>query len=170
MMKKQIVAMITLLITALGTTFAQADIQIKMYKTDQPDQGEFIGTVVAKDSPEGLMLDPNLKDLPPGLHGFHIHAIPLCSEGGNDAQGHLDPQETSHHLGPYNEEGHLGDLPPLYVNEQGDATIRVIAPKLSESEIHQHSLIIHSGGDNFADFPEPLGGGGERIACGVIDE
>nr|MBP8027895.1 superoxide dismutase [Acinetobacter sp.] len=24
------------------------------------------------------------------------------------------------------------------------------------------------GGDNYADQPKPLGGGGERIACGLI--
>jgi Cu-Zn family superoxide dismutase len=28
--------------------------------------------------------------------------------------------------------------------------------------------MIHAGGDNYADKPAPLGGGGERIACGVI--
>ena len=28
--------------------------------------------------------------------------------------------------------------------------------------------MIHDGGDNYADDPKPLGGGGGRIACGVI--
>jgi Cu-Zn family superoxide dismutase len=28
--------------------------------------------------------------------------------------------------------------------------------------------MIHSGGDNYSDVPEKLGGGGGRIACGVI--
>jgi Cu-Zn family superoxide dismutase len=28
--------------------------------------------------------------------------------------------------------------------------------------------MIHAGGDNYADQPAPLGGGGARIACGVI--
>jgi superoxide dismutase, Cu-Zn family len=28
--------------------------------------------------------------------------------------------------------------------------------------------MIHSGGDNYSDAPAPLGGGGARIACGVI--
>jgi Cu-Zn family superoxide dismutase len=30
------------------------------------------------------------------------------------------------------------------------------------------ALMIHAGGDNYADQPKPLGGGGDRIACGVI--
>jgi Cu-Zn family superoxide dismutase len=28
--------------------------------------------------------------------------------------------------------------------------------------------MIHAGGDNYSDTPKPLGGGGERIACGVV--
>ena len=27
---------------------------------------------------------------------------------------------------------------------------------------------VHAGGDNYSDQPAPLGGGGARIACGVI--
>jgi Cu-Zn family superoxide dismutase len=29
--------------------------------------------------------------------------------------------------------------------------------------------MIHEGGDNYRDTPEPLGGGGGRIACGVVE-
>jgi Cu-Zn family superoxide dismutase len=28
--------------------------------------------------------------------------------------------------------------------------------------------MIHAGGDNYSDQPVPLGGGGARIACGVV--
>jgi Cu-Zn family superoxide dismutase len=28
--------------------------------------------------------------------------------------------------------------------------------------------MIHEGGDNYSDKPKPLGGGGARIACGVV--
>jgi len=31
-----------------------------------------------------------------------------------------------------------------------------------------HALMIHQGGDNYADTPEKLGGGGARAACGVV--
>ena len=30
------------------------------------------------------------------------------------------------------------------------------------------ALMIHAGGDNYSDEPKPLGGGGARVACGVI--
>jgi len=29
--------------------------------------------------------------------------------------------------------------------------------------------MVHAGGDNFSDQPEPLGGGGPRIGCGVVN-
>ena len=28
--------------------------------------------------------------------------------------------------------------------------------------------MVHAGGDNYSDMPVPLGGGGARVACGVI--
>jgi Cu-Zn family superoxide dismutase len=28
--------------------------------------------------------------------------------------------------------------------------------------------MIHAGGDNYSDHPKRLGGGGARIACGVV--
>jgi Cu-Zn family superoxide dismutase len=32
-----------------------------------------------------------------------------------------------------------------------------------------NELVIHIGGDNYSDQPQPLGGGGARIACGAIE-
>ncbi|HNI38371.1 MAG TPA: superoxide dismutase family protein, partial [Pseudomonadales bacterium] len=67
-------------------------------------------------------------------------------------------------------DGHLGDLPALAVNTDGTATNPVLAPRLkSLAEIKARSLMLHAGGDNHADAPAPLGGGGARMACGVIN-
>jgi Cu-Zn family superoxide dismutase len=64
--------------------------------------------------------------------------------------------------------GHRGDLPVLTVDSRGDATQPVTAPHLTVAEIRGRSIMIHEGGDNYSDTPAPLGGGGARIACGVI--
>jgi len=46
----------------------------------------------------------------------------------------------------------------------------VVSPRLKKlDEVKNRSLMIHVGGDNYADKPEPLGGGGARYACGVIN-
>jgi Cu-Zn family superoxide dismutase len=39
---------------------------------------------------------------------------------------------------------------------------------LKLEDIAGRSIVIHEGGDNYSDSPQPLGGGGARVACGVI--
>lgn len=151
----------------LSSAFAYADVVIPMYLTAKEGTGKYIGTVTAKDTAYGLLLTPNLQDLTPGLHGFHIHINPSCADNGAAAGGHVDPKQTGQHLGPY-QQGHLGDLPGLVVDAQGKATLPLLAPRLSTKDLAHHSLMIHAGGDNYADTPSPLGGGGARFACGVM--
>ncbi|NKI74005.1 superoxide dismutase [Cu-Zn] SodC1 [Dickeya sp. CFBP 2040] len=139
--------------------------------------GNTLGDITITETEYGLLFSPSLKGLQPGIHGFHVHTNASCAPGeqnGNKvpalaAGGHLDPQKTGQHLGPYNSKGHLGDLPGLVVNADGTANYEVLAPRLkSLSEVKNHALMIHTGGDNYADMPKELGGGGMRIACGVI--
>jgi Cu-Zn family superoxide dismutase len=42
------------------------------------------------------------------------------------------------------------------------------APRLSTDDLKGRAIVIHSGGDNYSDTPRPLGGGGARVACGVV--
>jgi len=145
---------------------ASADITIPMYLATKEGVGKELGTVTAKQTRYGLLLIPNLHDLPPGIHGLHIHENPNCGDNGMAAGDHLDPKKTGKHLGPY-EQGHLGDLPALVVNKDGTATLPILAPRLHLVDIKDHSLMIHVGGDNYSDNPK-LGGGGARMVCGVI--
>lgn len=63
----------------------------------------------------------------------------------------------------------MGDLPVLIVAADGMAHQPVLAPRIDElDKIKGLALMVHAGGDNHADHPEPLGGGGARVACGVI--
>ena len=136
--------------------------------------GKQIGTITFQDSKKGLLIKPNLKGLSAGKHGFHIHEKPSCEGGMKDgkwqagmaAGDHLDPDHTKHHLGPQGQ-GHLGDLPALEVNKSGRADKLLVAPRLTLKDIQNRSIMIHEGGDNYSDQP-PMGGGGARIACGVI--
>jgi Cu-Zn family superoxide dismutase len=138
--------------------------------------GKMIGTVMITESPNGLVFTPNLTGLPAGPHGYHVHETGSCGINEKDgkkvaagaAGGHYDPNGTKQHLGPTGT-GHMGDLPPLVVGGDGRATVPVTAPRLTRlAEVKGKALMIHAGGDNYADKPAPLGGGGERIACGVI--
>ncbi|MGH6647104.1 superoxide dismutase [Cu-Zn] SodC [Aquabacterium sp.] len=139
--------------------------------------GPSVGTVRIVETPHGLVFYPSLKGLPPGLHGFHVHDKASCAPSQKDgtttpagaAGGHLDPKSAGKHGEPWGE-GHLGDLPALYVAADGTASNPVLAPRLKLADVTQHALMVHAGGDNHADHPAPLGGGGARVACGVIGE
>ncbi|GAA5107051.1 superoxide dismutase [Cu-Zn] SodC [Bartonella jaculi] len=155
------------------STVLATSIQVKIYELKKDNIKQPIGIIEIEENEHGLIFSPNLSTLPEGLHGFHMHMNPSCDtkDGviGGTAGGHYDPDHSNRHLVPYNINGHLGDLPALYVNEQGRATMSVLAPRLKKlSEIKEHSLIIHMGGDNQSDKPLPLGGGGARLACGII--
>lgn len=53
------------------------------------------------ETPYGLLFTPNLKSLPVGVHGFHVHENGSCEVGVKDgakvaalgAVGHLDPKK-----------------------------------------------------------------------------
>jgi Cu-Zn family superoxide dismutase len=174
-MKKLIIAILGLLIASVS---AQAEeLVIQMHLIDSAGVGKAIGTAKASSSPYGTILTPNLSGLTPGLHGFHVHQNPNCGPGvkqgkkvpGLTAGGHYDPAGAGRHEGPYRN-GHLGDLPALYVDEDGKATHPALAPRLKVSDLKGRSLMIHAGGDNYSDHPKKLGGGGARVACGVVKE
>ncbi len=166
----------TALILALSGQFAFAgEIIVSISAVDAKGVNSPLGTVVVNESKYGLVFTPMLKGLAPGLHGFHLHENPSCAAGAKDgapaaamgAGAHYDPQMRKKHGTPWGD-GHLGDLPPLYVDAQGLAQQAVLAPRLKLSDLSGRSLMLHAGGDNHADKPQPLGGGGARVACGVI--
>lgn len=168
-----------LLATGLAaSSIVYADLTVDIHAISSEGIGDSIGTVTASDNKYGLLLTPDLKGLEPGIHGFHVHQNPDCGPGEKDGEkvaglaagGHYDPENTNAHKGPYDDSGHLGDLPALYVKDEGTATLPVLAPRLEVDDLKGHSLMIHQGGDNYSDTPEPLGGGGSRVACGVVDK
>jgi len=152
-----------------------AETSVTLYSVDSRGNGAAVGTVRLVDTRYGLAIYPALKNLQPGLHGFHVHTNPSCAPADKDgkpeaaaaAGDHLDPEATKRHGEPWGD-GHLGDLPALYVAADGTASNPVLAPRVKLADVRNRSLMIHAGGDNHADHPAPLGGGGARIACGVI--
>ncbi|WP_082439375.1 MULTISPECIES: superoxide dismutase family protein [unclassified Massilia] len=155
---------------------AGGQLQAPMTLVSAGGTGKMIGVVSISESPNGLVFTPKLTDLPAGPHGYHVHENGSCGVNEKDGQkvaagaagGHFDPHGTKQHLGPAGN-GHLGDLPPLVVGADGRASVPVTAPHLKTlAEVKGKALMIHAGGDNYADKPAPLGGGGARIACGVI--
>lgn len=155
-------------------TMAEGGVSVSMNFVDENGVGAKAGQVVVTETKYGLVFTPALAGMPAGLHGFHVHESPSCQPKEKDgkkvaalaAGGHYDPQKTGKHGFPWGD-GHLGDLPPLYVDSDGKAAQPVLAPRLKLTDLAARSLMVHAGGDNHADHPAPLGGGGARIVCGV---
>lgn len=171
-MRRHLIAAAGLLASTLAFS---AEVTVTLNTAEKQGDGAALGSVRIAETPYGLAFYPQLKGLPPGLHGFHVHEKPSCAPAeangavvpAGGAGGHLDPQGTKKHGEPWGD-GHLGDLPPLYVAADGTATAPVLAPRLKLADVKQRALMVHAGGDNHADHPAPLGGGGARVACGVI--
>jgi Cu-Zn family superoxide dismutase len=160
---------------AVVSSAALADVIVPLQVVDEKGLGASAGQVSISESKYGLVFTPALKGLTAGIHGFHVHQNPSCEPKEKDgkmmaagaAGGHYDPANSNKHDAPWGD-GHLGDLPPLYVADNGSASQPVLAPRLKLSDIAGHALMVHVGGDNHSDHPAPLGGGGARFACGVI--
>lgn len=165
----------------LCTSFAAVAVQAAerkatLHSVSDAGVGKADGTVTITENKYGLVFTPALSGLPPGIHGFHVHENGSCATNQKDgkpvpagaAGGHLDLTGSKKHGLPWGD-GHVGDLPTLYVDSSGAATNPVLAPRLTLADIKGKALMVHVGGDNHADHPAPLGGGGARIACGIIE-
>jgi superoxide dismutase, Cu-Zn family len=168
---------LAILASAIVLPALAADLTVTMRKATQDGTSDTLGTVVITTSDAGAAFKLNLHGLPPGPHGFHVHENANCGPTllngvripAGAAGDHLDPDNTGKHLGPMGE-GHLGDLPVLDVQPDGTATQTLTAPRIRNTGILKgHALIIHIGGDNYSDSPSIGGGGGGRVACGLVE-
>ena len=97
--------------------------------------GNALGTVMAEDSKDGLVLNTDLKGLATGEHGFHVHEHGNCahqSKDGKDdrrlsAGGPTTPEDWQ--ACRADGQGHLGDLPKLVADKDGSAKARLVAPR-----------------------------------------
>jgi len=154
---------------AFGKTAATAKADLTNSK------GENVGTAELKETAKGVSLALEVSNLPPGVHGFHIHTVGTCDPPDfKSAGGHFNPEGKKH--GWENPEGHhAGDLQNLTVDAQGKAKVKVVVPGVTlgdgpNSLFHPQgtSLVIHADPDDMK--TDPAGNAGTRIACGVISK
>ena len=125
--------------------------------------------------------------LPPGLHGFHVHAVGRCEPDSADpakpatrgdflsAGGHLAEAGQTHG-------DHDGDLPSLLVRADGTATLVTTTDRLTRENLLDadgSAVMVHALRDNFANVPDryaaevdettaKTGDAGGRIACATV--
>lgn len=121
-----------------------------------------------------VVIHLNAWDLPEGVHGFHIHEKSTCEQPDfESAGGHFNPTKAKH--GYYHPEGpHAGDLPNVYVLDNGTVNtflttdLVTLAPDEKNSLFQQGgtSLVLHEQADDYKS--QPAGDAGDRIVCGEI--
>lgn len=136
--------------------------------------GKKVGTAKLKQTEEGVAINVEASELPPGEHGFHIHETGKCDAPDfKSAGGHFNPTNASH--GMNHEDGpHAGDLASLNVEADGTVKAEMIAEQVTLESGKDNSLldedgsalVIHEKADDGKS--QPAGDAGARIACGVI--
>lgn len=139
------------------------------------------GTVKFEETDGGLTVSVSLRDLDPGMHGFHIHQNGTCADADTDndgvmepaaaSGGHWDPHNTNDHGAPTENisDKHAGDLGNLEVGADGtiETTITVDAFHPDQHSVIGRAIVVHSGRDDLE--TDPAGGAGTPVACGVIE-
>lgn len=135
------------------------------------EESRIEGEVALAEDGDKLVIEAQIEQAPPGLHGFHIHEFGSCEENGAAAGGHYNPTENPHGL--VMEEGvkkaHAGDLGNIEIDEDGTGSLKATIEGLSlengKYDVAGRAFILHEKPD---DFGQPTGNAGGRIACGPI--
>ena len=140
--------------------------------------GSPAGRVTFVEAGDRLAVEAKLTNLPPGFHGFHVHAVGKCDRGVPafaSAGGHMVTGDQDHPV-------HAGDQPVVLVLADGTAELRFTTDRYELSDLlttEGRAVIVHANADNYANIPtryarqpdamtRSTGDAGDRIACGVV--
>lgn len=149
----------------------------------QDASGNSVGIATFTQESDGVLVKAVVTELPPGWHGFHVHAVGDCTVGDESspftaAGGHMGDADA------HGTTGHDGDMPLLYADADGVAVAVFRTDNFGVSQLLDDedgtAVVVHAGADNYANIPERYGevdattkntgDAGMRLHCGVVRE
>jgi Cu-Zn family superoxide dismutase len=143
--------------------------------TFKDTKGKEIGSATLTQTPNGVLIDVDVSNLPEGEHAFHIHQVGRCDpgDGFKSAGDHFAGRAHKH---GFKTEGgpHAGDMMNQFVASDGKLRAHVVNTRVTLGasdgalfDADGSALVVHAKGDDYSS--QPAGNAGDRIACAEIE-